>query len=487
MNFPVLFWLTLFFSMSLMAFVRPAWGVAVYMLSFFACPSYWWWGKGTIGDQRWNLFGGIILLLAVIVGGGVQPTKSAYAAESPKVRRILWLAFAILINATLVHFILAPNRTVSALSYDLLAKFVLLFFMIVGATRSIQDFRIVLLAILLGAGYIGYESTINHRGKMQANRLEGLGAPGAGSSNDLANLMVTVMPLAGVFLLSDRRLEKLITLPIGGFLIDVVLKCNSRGAFLSCIGAGITFLVTAPKKERKKAVGILLLGMFGVWMLMGDPRIVERFLTTFVGDEERDHSAASRLDYWKAGLRLIADHPLGAGGKGFDRVYGPAYIRDIAGVDFEARSVHNGYINEMCEWGIQGGILRMAFLVTTMGLMLETSRRCSRNGDTMGALLGAAFISGTVGFMISSFFGSFIDAEWGYWLGALAVAYGRFYMDQSPTEPTEGTHQPPNEVALDCAPYGGTYPAYWPAEAMRRLPRKGIAASPSPEVQSPLP
>src|SRR5205807_527755 len=162
-----------------------------------------------------------------------QPTRAAYAAESPKVKRICWIAIAILVNATFVHFVFSPNLAVSELSYNLLAKFVLLFFMLIAATRNVLDFRIVLLSILLGAGYIGYEATINHRGKLRANRLEGIGAPGAGSANDLANLMVTVMPLAGVFLLSDRKWEKMVTIPIGGFLINVVLLCNSRGAFLS--------------------------------------------------------------------------------------------------------------------------------------------------------------------------------------------------------------------------------------------------------------
>ena len=72
----------------------------------------------------------------------------------------------------------------------------------------------------------------------------------------------------------------------------------------------------------------------------------------------------------------------------------------------------------------------MAFLGMTMVLMFETSRRCSRNGDAMGSLLGAALISGTLGFMVSCMFGSFMDAEWGYWLPALAVAYGRFYAEK---------------------------------------------------------
>ena len=461
MSFALLVWLSLFAILSVLAFVRPIYGVALYMLSFFACPTYWWWGKLEIGGYRWNLLAGIILLAAVAVNRIVSPAGARYADESPRVKLVCWLAVAIVANATFVHYVLAPNRNVSALSYDLLAKFVLLFFMTIASPRSVADLRLMLLAILIGAGYIGYEATINHRGKMHANRLEGIGAPGAGSANDLANLFITIMPLAGVFLFSNRRWEKLVVLPIGGFFINVILLCNSRGGFLATIVAGIAFLATVPAKERKKALCVLALGAFAAYWLMGDERIISRFMTTFVGDEERDYSASSRLDYWKAGLRMIADHPLGAGGKGFDRVYGPRYIHEVSGAEFEARSVHNGYINEMCEWGIQGGILRMAFLMATMVLMFETSRRCSRNADTMGSLLGAALISGTMGYLFSCLFGSFMDAEWGFWMPALAVAYGRFYAEKRPV--------PTPQAETEWAPPEGIYG--WPAYGSLPAPR----------------
>lgn len=451
MNGPETVWIILFCVMSLLAFKRPAWGVGAYMISFFACPQFWWWGKDSIGLYRWNFYGGFILLAAVLVGRLANPVQTRFQSEPKLVKWIIGVLLAILVNATIVHAVLAPNRVMSATAYELLFKFVVLFFLIIAATRSVMDFRIVLLSILLCAGYIGYEVTINHRGKIHGNRLEGVGAPGAAGSNELASLMVTVMPLAGVFLLSNRRWEKLATLPIGGFLINVVLLCNSRGAFLASIGAGAVFLVTAPSKERSKAVAILALGALGTFMLMGDERIVQRFLTTFKSEEELDGSAASRLAYWKCGLKLIQDHPLGAGGRAFNRVLGPEYIRQYGGQDWDARSCHNGYINETCEWGIQGGLLRVTFLVLSMALMFQTSRRCSRNGDVMGALLGSAFISGTMAFMITSIFGDFIDNEWGYWMGALAVAYGRFYSERPAPAPAAG-NVPPPVPQLVCLP-----------------------------------
>jgi len=457
-NGPAFIWLSLFAILTVLAFTRPAYGISLYMLSYFAAPMLWWWGKLSIGGFRWNLLSSLILAAAAIAGGFVNPSKGGYAAESKKVKFMCWMMVGIAVNATFVHFVFAPNRSYSAICYELLVKYVVLFFLMIIATRSVKDFRIVLLSILLGASYIGYEVTFNNRGKIRKNRLEGVGAPGASQANELASLMVTILPLTGVFLLSDRWREKIITVPIGGLLVNVILLCNSRGAFLSCIGSAAVFLVVTPAKQRKAAIGIVMLGSLGTWMLMGDTRIVDRFMTIFASEEDRDDSAAGRIDYWKAGLKVIGEHPMGTGGKGFNKIYGPPAIRAITNKDFDSRSVHNGYICEACEWGIQGGLMRLAFIFTAMSLMFETSRQCSRRNDAMGSVLGAAFISGTVAFLITSFFGDYVDNEWGYWVGALSVAYGRFYLDKSPT-PADATPSPfeLSAVRPSYAPFGPGY------------------------------
>ncbi len=427
MSISLVLYLTLFVLFAALALIRPVWGVCLYMLTFFASPPYWWWGR-SLAQYRWSLYGGVGLLIAVLISNSLQSRKRA---DPPKVRRLRFLGMLILLNATAVHFVLSRSWSVSLPSYELLAKLVLLFFLLVAAIRTERDFRLVLLTFVIGMGYIGWEATINDRGHIVKGRLEGVGAPGADHANQLASLAVTILPLAGVLFLTGSWKDKVITFLATPFILNVLLLCNSRGAFLSAIASAGVFLVFAPGKIRRQALKLLALGAVALWLLLGDPQIIERFATSFVDTKELDASASSRLDYWKAGLRMISDYPLGAGGFGFKRVHGPKYIRQVNSDEFNARSVHNGFINEACEWGIQGLGLRMMFVLTGFLLTFRTLRDCVARNQTSQALLGCALLSSLSAFLSSCVFGDFMDAEWGYWCVALMCVYGRIFAPQN--------------------------------------------------------
>lgn len=445
MSLTLLCFVSLLAALVLLALHRPAFGVSVYLLTFFAHPSYWWWGQPLTGSfTRWNMLGGIVLLGTLVVSGRFRIPFHG----PPALQRVQWAAIAMALNATFVHLLLAPYSAISAGPYWQLLKFTLLFFLIVGSISTVTDLRIVLISMLLGAGYIGYEVTINDRGAITHGRLEGIGAPGATGANQLASLMVTLLPLTGAFFLAGRRWEKLLMLPIAPFIVNVILLCNSRGAFLSAIGSAFLMLFMAPRGVRAKAMKLLCFGAFAVWMLLGDPRIVDRFLTTFASVEERDESAAGRLEYWQAGFRMIRDHPLGAGGHGFKYVYGPEYIRDVSGADFSARSVHNGFINQACEWGIQGLLLQMLFLAGGIGIAWRVMRSLSAEHELFGKLVTLSIATGTLGFLGECMFGSFLDAEWGYWVTALAVASYRVFGVSTTVSADLNEVEAPNEHAL---------------------------------------
>ena len=70
------------------------------------------------------------------------------------------------------------NWAVGGNQFVLVAKFVLLFALIITSVRTTSDLRVVLWFLALSAAYIGYEVTINDRGQMDGSRLEGVGAAG---------------------------------------------------------------------------------------------------------------------------------------------------------------------------------------------------------------------------------------------------------------------------------------------------------------------
>lgn len=420
MSVSLVVWLSLFVVLTLLALRRPAWAVALYMLTFFACPPFWWWGK-PIAAIRWNFYAGFVLLGAVLLACLVRAKPASITRGG---QWVVGLAFAMLANATLVHLLLAPKLAVSSVTYILMAKFVVLFVLIIAAVRDRCDLRVVLFSMIAGAAYIGYEATINDRAKVKSNRLEGIGAAGVQNANELASLIVIVLPLTVPYLFAGNKLDRVAVILAAPLILNVLLLCNSRGGFLAGIVSGAVLLLLSPAKARRQAAWALALGSVVLWGLLGDDRIVDRFMTTFNGEEQRDQSAAGRLVYWGAGLEMISDHPFGAGGDGFRRIYSSQYLAR-RGLQYEARSVHNGYINDACDWGLQGLLLRIALIGGTGLLLLDSSRRAAANGDHVLSLIGASLLAAQAGHLVTSVFGDHLDREWGYWIAAVAVAVAR--------------------------------------------------------------
>ncbi len=428
MSATALAWVLMFLALSVMAMRRASWGAALYMLTFFALPDFWWWGEGTaLAGQRWSLFSGLIFLVA-----SLAHNVASRGPDEPLLDRSRTIAFLILLNCTVVHFLLAGNPAQSALVYSLVWKFVLLFWTLTICVHDRQDLYNVILALLIGAGYIGYEATINDRGHMVRGRLEGIGTPSANSANHLAALFVSVLPIVGgVFFLVDRRLKVLAALLLP-LIVNVILLCNSRGAFLGCIVGGATLIIVSRGAARKRAVTGLGLGILAFFLLMNDPKIWERFMSTFAKEEERDESAASRLQYWQAGLMMCAERPYGSGGGGFKHAYGARYLGKVGIFEDEDRAVHNGYLNEVCEWGVQGLVLRLSFLLTVGLAVFRGMSWAERAGDSNFAFLGGCICAALAVFLATAMFGDVLDAEWGYWLAGIGFAYTRLALATVP-------------------------------------------------------
>jgi hypothetical protein len=427
MSFTLIGWAVGLIVLIFASFRRPVYALAVYFYTFFMFPDFWWWGKlAGLTGYRWSYYSGFFALIML----WVHAAKAGRPFLVPQ-SKTDWLALGILANATLVHLLLAPDWAISSLAYVPLTKFVLLYFLITNAFESRRDFWKIIVILLLCTGYIGYEVTVNDRGSMRQGRLEGIGAPGATGANHLANLMITMLPFVSTCLVHERLGVKLLAATLAPMVLNVILEANSRGAFLGSIGGLVAFLVLCPPRARRYGIAGVLLGCLALALMLRDPRILERFKTTFVGEEERDRSAAERLLLWKAGLAMVSDYPLGAGGMAFKVALGAKYWPDV-GLYYERRAVHNGYINEMCEWGVQGFALKMAFLLSAMGCAVWCAWVLSRAGDVRGSLIGAALAAGMVGFLISTLFGDFLDSEWAYWMAGFCTAYVRLF---APTPP----------------------------------------------------
>jgi O-antigen ligase len=421
MSLTTIVWLITLVTLFVLALRRPVYGFSLYLLTFFMFPKFWWWGRD-LPELRWNFYAAIVLAVATLAHWTMAEDRPKMPAS---VRALLIL---LAMNATMIHFFLAPNRAISEDTYVLLLKFTALLVAVTMAIRDRAELRIAMWSIVLGAAYIGYEVTINERGSLSGGRLEGIGAAGVANANQLASLMATILPLTGALFLTGSRREKIAAFIVAPFILNVLLLCNSRGAFLATLAAGVVFVLCAVLgPSAKKARRGLVLGALAIFLLLGDPDIINRFATVFVGGEEMDSSAESRLVFWSAAVEMIADHPLGAGGDGFASAYGARYL---AG---PSRPIHNGYLTEAADWGIQGFVLRMLLVASVIAIARRTvrDRKLLQDGDAV--IVGACLLTAMTAYLGTSVFGDYIDEEWGYWLIALILVYARLYAWEVPS------------------------------------------------------
>lgn len=413
MSLTLIVWLFVFVTLLIASLQRAVFAVALYFLTFFLLPHFWWWG-GPLAGIRWNFIAGVVLLAVSIF--------SSPAKLTGKARQLFIVSLVLVGNMLLVNLLMAGNSEESFEGFMLSLKFFVLTYLIYRTVQNKFDLQVVMLSLILGAAYIGFECTVNERGDIVHNRLEGVGAPGATTANHFASMMIVILPMVAPFFWAGKLWQKLIAIIAVPLIVNVVLLCNSRGAFLAAILSGIAMIAMAPKNFRKTAIKIVGLGAIAVFLLLGDARIVERFMSTFASSEERDNSAQSRLDFWKSGILMIGDYPLGAGGNGFKKVHGVKYLRKTGAANV-ARAVHNGYINEACQWGIQGLLLRLVWYFLAIAVAIQSIRMQIKTGvyDEFILIAQIALIAATLAFLANSVFGDLLDAEWGHWLVSLLL------------------------------------------------------------------
>lgn len=427
MSVSAIVWMCGFVLFSGLAFVRRSWGIALYMMTFYMSPHFWWWGdpiKGVLGD-RINLMAAVIFALAVVPTMGSKDNKF-----SGKQTTILGLLFLYAINATFVHAVAAANPPRSLNGLIMIWKQVFLLTLICAAIRSRRDFNLFITTILIGSLYIGYEAVFNDRGRFTAGRLEGIRLAGVGDANYMSGLLCLMVPLAGGWLFAGTRAQKLlafVTLILG---FEVILRCNSRGAFLALIVGGIYLLLSAKGKIRRYAFYGVLLGCTAAFFMVNAQSIIDRFGSIFASEQQRDGAAQSRISFAYAAGRMIMDYPLGSGAEAaFKSSRGYRYIRPLG--ERQEKAVHNGYADITAAWGIQGAFIYGLLLLKTFQLLRAARKRADAQGDVKAAFIGVGIEAALVTQLVVCAFLSSLDGEWFFWCFGLAIGYDRIYVPQT--------------------------------------------------------
>jgi len=431
-------WLALFLFFMWMTFRRSSWGAALYMMTYYASPTGWWWGKGFLSSitSRWSLVAALIFAAGVLLDTRPRPSSAPDHA-----RPVFLLLLIYVLNATLVHLLFADNPELSRTGLETLWKQLVLSYLLVAAIRTDSDLKVLMWAVLLGGAYVGYEVIFGGAGSREGGRLAGVAALGeAGGGNALAGLLAFSLPLGGYFFFFGRKLSKLPVIFSLVFVFEVVLRCVSRGCFLGMIAGGAWLLLRSRGRQRIYPITGIALALLAAVVLWGEnlpQKILGRFETTFAPAEERDDSALSRIEFWRRGLAMVRDHPLGSGfAAAFRSDLGLSYITGLGETRY--RSVHNGYIDIAAGWGVQGLALYLGAILLAFWALWRSTSRAYAAASTEAGFLGICLEAALVIQLVATMFGSTLDGESFFWWIAMALAFARILPESASGEPREG-------------------------------------------------
>jgi hypothetical protein len=217
-----------------------------------------------------------------------------------------------------------------------------------------------------------------------------------GDPNYFCVSVVLTMPVA--YCLAMSRGSGWQRLYCGGCLMICVIGfvlAASRGGFIGMIVALLVIIWHSPHRAANVALAAAIIGPLAI-----TGPIAQRLFRPSHGDEL---AVNNRAESWKAGLRMIAAHPLDGVGLGQFKPMAPRYSEGRA-PDYVA---HNSYIEIAAEAGVPALVAFVGVLASSV-VSLERSRRISENrrriflsracvgieAGLVGAAVAVFFVSG---------------------------------------------------------------------------------------------
>ncbi len=288
-----------------------------------------------------------------------------------------WLAF--------VSIAVARDTTMAFDGSVDLVKWFIICFLIINLIDSLKRFQWVMWVYLLlnfklsqfqiRSFSAGYASASNQEFYIS----QGAGGGGGffGNATDFGMAMVIVAPLA-FHLISTVKSKalKVIAGTFTVFFVISILKSGSRGAALALFACAMLYWT----RSKNKVVSLVAVALFivGFWIVAPDAW-KDRFVSA--QNYEEDSTASARIELWKGGFAMFADHPvLGVGMDNFS----PSWVSEYrpSSIAGGATVPHNVFIQALSELGLPG--LLVVCLVIYVGFKRNQETRRIYQASRLG-------------------------------------------------------------------------------------------------------
>jgi putative inorganic carbon (hco3(-)) transporter len=417
----LILFLALFVVCTLGSFLTPLAGVLGYIAHYSIAPEQQWWGTKV---AEWGLRCSYTLAVFTGIGMLVQRHKLRSGPGVIVRQEKLLLAFLALIWLT----VLLGDSTDRMYAYTAvdhpsmkMLKVMIFVFMMTHVVTDLKSLDWLLWTLVASALITGLQAYTAPPSAFSGNRLDGVGGTDFRDSNALAAWLSTLLPIIGVQFLRSGWIGKGLCLVSGVFAVNAIVLTRSRGALVGTAMGAVVAVLLIPRKYRLKVLFGLIVAFAGGYRLT-DPGYRERAGSINASEGDRDASAQTRIEIWKAGVAIVSDHPFGIGAGNFHQTigkYAPA---------LEGRDAHNTYVRCAAELGLPGIVLFLWIAGSAIASLIRIMRQASRSGGLTRdrtAYAGFGVVVSLVTMLGCGLTASLVYFEAIWWLMALPVCLMR--------------------------------------------------------------
>lgn len=387
---------------------RPTIGVIGYYGFVLLMPE-WNWRWSIPADLAYQKYIAAATLIGFVLSGlrGNRWTTSAGLACT-----LLGVFLALAFVAA--QFSILPTKT--AFYLDIIWKIVLMAVLAVRVLDTPNSILAGLWTAMLAQGYNAYQIN-EHYFRTGISWYAYRNWGNKGDNNLYSIFTVPVMGISAAIMFGSKTLwMKILAGVIFTLQLHQIMLMQSRGCMLGSLVMApvlLWFMPKTPMNWTAVATALLLGGT------LAGPMVTEEFLSSFKSEGERDSSAQSRFDLWKAGAAITADYPfLGVGPYAGQRL-----VPQYAGYPVFVKGLHNLLFEVSTGCGIPATICYFSFFgISWLVAARALTRRRRSPLPEWAEICYLAVVTGLVGYMASSMFSSGALLETSYMLAAFGLA-----------------------------------------------------------------
>jgi len=309
------------------------------------------------------------LRLGLIFGGGAAVfwlfDRGSLAEKVPvSIQQVRYVLMLLGLAVITVPIAVWPGNSFEYLTQSYW-KTILIFLLVIYWCRTVQDLRRLSWVYCLGPialvvfGLLFGSPSVESPGAYGTPTQRFYAGSGTYDPNDLALLLVTVLPLMLYLFSTSRSVLRAVLVGMMFVSLYAIVLTRSRGGFLTLMAMGVLIVLRTGLSRAHKilVVGVALLVFLG----LAGGSYWDRMETMWNPQTEYDRTAGGRTELWKTSVKLMLTHPFGVGINGFNTAEGLSH-----GGTGEWKTAHNTFFQMGVELGFAGLFVYVLLLARTI-------------------------------------------------------------------------------------------------------------------------